>query len=150
VRVGDAKNDLPFYDPRRPVQPAPETSPPSRWWLLPAVPFAVVFLVVVGGFFLASAVLHVVARFFLGAASLLFYPSEREILRSRLVVDPSSGSDVQVALLVLFCPRCGAQHFDAPDIGNGWTNPPHKTHLCAACGETWRPFEFPTEGVVGG
>jgi hypothetical protein len=32
-----------------------------------------------------------------------------------------------------------------------WTNPPHTTHLCridqGGCGTTWKPFDYPTNGV---
>jgi hypothetical protein len=48
---------------------------------------------------------------------------------------------------VLYCPSCKAQHIDAPDPANGWLNPPHRTHLCHACGHLWRPYDYPTEGV---
>jgi predicted nucleic acid-binding Zn-ribbon protein len=48
----------------------------------------------------------------------------------------------------LVCPDCGTQHIDQiePDPatpGNSidWTKRPHKTHLCAQCGTTWRPEE---------
>src|SRR5690606_32607345 len=30
----------------------------------------------------------------------------------------------------------------------GWTNPPHRSHLCAGCGFTWRPADVPTNGVA--
>lgn len=49
--------------------------------------------------------------------------------------------------MVLYCPKCGEQHIDAPiycdhvrrsctDVGcsGPWTNPPHKSHLCHGCG----------------
>lgn len=62
--------------------------------------------------------------------------------------------------MVLFCPECGMQHIDAPEseqravMGNasvlmkaGWTNPPHRSHLCAGCGHIWRPADVPTNGV---
>jgi hypothetical protein len=67
--------------------------------------------------------------------------------------------------MVLFCPRCGTQHVDAPEdvdlfrstmlqIGGlreanpkPWTNPPHKSHLCHTCGCIWRPADVPTNGV---
>ena len=45
------------------------------------------------------------------------------------------------------------QHIDAPSFkGSGfttelWTNPPHRSHLCAGCGHIWRPADVPTEGV---
>lgn len=50
--------------------------------------------------------------------------------------------------MVLHCPVCGTQHIDAPEPENGWTNPPHKSHLCHACGTVWRPAEIPTVGVA--
>lgn len=69
--------------------------------------------------------------------------------------------------MLLFCPKCGVQHVDAPefvsDPGGGnlgvamkiaadregaWTNPPHRSHLCHACGCIWRPADVPTEGVA--
>jgi hypothetical protein len=50
--------------------------------------------------------------------------------------------------MVLFCPRCGSQHLDKPDPAKGWTNPPHRSHLCAACGLVWRPADVPTNGVL--
>lgn len=50
--------------------------------------------------------------------------------------------------MVLHCPRCGMQHVDAPEPGNGWDNPPHRTHLCHGCGGRWRPANVPTVGVV--
>lgn len=49
--------------------------------------------------------------------------------------------------LVLFCPRCHTQHVDKPNPIMNWTNPPHKSHLCAQCGLIWRPCDFPTNGV---
>lgn len=59
--------------------------------------------------------------------------------------------------MVLHCPECGVQHIDAPEetdpatwtaekYGN-WTNPPHRSHLCSACGLVWRPANVPTNGV---
>ncbi|MFC5358122.1 hypothetical protein [Azospirillum himalayense] len=50
--------------------------------------------------------------------------------------------------MLLFCPRCGLQHIDAPDETAGWTNPPHRSHLCADCGCVWRPADVPTSGVL--
>lgn len=60
--------------------------------------------------------------------------------------------------MVLHCPRCGTQHVDAPepavehDMGAvefpAWDNPPHKSHLCHACGCIWRPADVPTNGVA--
>ncbi len=63
--------------------------------------------------------------------------------------------------MVLHCPECGVQHIDAPerqdpnerDFGmttvesNVWKNPPHRSHLCSACGFVWRPADVPTNGV---
>ena len=50
--------------------------------------------------------------------------------------------------MVLHCPVCHDQHIDAPEPGNGWNNPPHKSHLCHTCGTIWRPASVPTTGVV--
>jgi hypothetical protein len=50
--------------------------------------------------------------------------------------------------MVLHCPTCGHQHVDAPEPEKGWTNPPHKSHLCAECREIWRPADVPTVGVA--
>lgn len=50
--------------------------------------------------------------------------------------------------MVLYCPKCGKQHIDAPDERTpDWTNPPHKSHLCHGCGHIWRPSDTPTNGV---
>jgi hypothetical protein len=49
--------------------------------------------------------------------------------------------------MVLHCPSCGEQHVDAPEPASGWTNPPHKSHLCHGCGEVWRPADVATTGV---
>lgn len=50
--------------------------------------------------------------------------------------------------MVLHCPGCGTQHLDGPNIDEGWTNPPHRSHLCAACHVVWRPADVPTVGVA--
>lgn len=77
--------------------------------------------------------------------------------------------------VVLFCPNCGDQHIDQAEPDNcekcgfeeidhyedsqcrrkkgcdnftAWLNPPHKTHRCHSCNQTWRPFDFPTNGVL--
>lgn len=47
----------------------------------------------------------------------------------------------------LYCPRCLTQHIDAPDTLVGWTNPPHRTHLCLNCRLLWRPADVATYGV---
>lgn len=61
--------------------------------------------------------------------------------------------------MVLHCPTCGMQHVDAPEDlpmpmpgsmfegSAGWTNPPHRSHLCHGCGHIWRPADVPTNGV---
>src|ERR1700733_1732586 len=52
--------------------------------------------------------------------------------------------------MVLHCPACGLKHVDAPE--GGWTNPPHRSHLCrvqdGGCGHIWRPADVPTNGVA--
>lgn len=50
--------------------------------------------------------------------------------------------------MILHCPKCGTQHIDKPDPEKGWTNPPHRSHLCAACGTIWRPADVATNGVT--
>lgn len=52
--------------------------------------------------------------------------------------------------MLLWCPApgCGAQHIDAPEPETGWTNPPHRSHTCHACGAIWRPADFTTTGVA--
>ena len=29
-----------------------------------------------------------------------------------------------------------------------WLNPPHKSHRCHSCNHVWRPFDYPTNGVL--
>jgi hypothetical protein len=48
--------------------------------------------------------------------------------------------------MLLFCPRCGEQHIDAPK--GDWTNPPHATHTCQHCGLLWRPSNALTNGAA--
>jgi hypothetical protein len=60
--------------------------------------------------------------------------------------------------MLLWCPACGAQHIDQPDPADPyptpekdaarWLNPPHRSHLCGACGWQWRPSDTPTNGVA--
>lgn len=50
--------------------------------------------------------------------------------------------------MILQCPHCSEQHVDEPDVAKGWTNPPHRSHLCQRCGFTWRPADVPTTGVL--
>jgi len=47
--------------------------------------------------------------------------------------------------MLLWCPKCNAQHIDEPS--EGWDNPPHRSHLCHDCGCIWRPADVPTNGV---
>lgn len=72
-------------------------------------------------------------------------------------------SDLQQPIpMVLHCPACRFQHVDAADehrltcsynlgascdCGLYWTNPPHRTHLCKACGHLWKPANVATTGV---
>ncbi|MGB8422243.1 hypothetical protein [Paraburkholderia sp.] len=64
--------------------------------------------------------------------------------------------------MILFCPKCGTQHIDAVEAALVWTggsapepsheevtwnNPPHRSHLCHACGAIWRPADVATVGV---
>lgn len=51
--------------------------------------------------------------------------------------------------MLLWCPRCGEQHVDAPEPAAGWTNPPHRSHQCHGCGCIWRPADFYTNGITG-
>lgn len=55
--------------------------------------------------------------------------------------------------MLLWCPKCHAQHIDAPGADfdghdHRWDNPPHKSHLCHTCGTIWRPADVPTNGVA--
>lgn len=72
---------------------------------------------------------------------------------------PAVSEGVRPIPMLLFCPKCGAQHIDAEewqddphDIEQGqmraWGNPPHRSHLCHACGTIWRPADVPTTGVA--
>lgn len=49
--------------------------------------------------------------------------------------------------MILFCPSCHAQHIDGPEPATGWTNPPHRKHLCGACGAIFEPAKVNTVGV---
>lgn len=57
--------------------------------------------------------------------------------------DPGVDVDERIESMALNCPSCGAHHLDTGE----WYNRPHKTHLCAECGNKWRPFERFTRGV---
>ncbi len=74
--------------------------------------------------------------------------------------------------MLLFCPKCEKQQIDeasplvCQECGAGetnhntgednatcpmfvaWLNPPHKSHRCYFCNTVWRPFEYPTNGVL--
>ena len=69
--------------------------------------------------------------------------------------------------MILHCPKCHVQHVDAPEwveapgtainghtgekttyVGVEWKNPPHRSHLCHACGIVWRPADVATTGVA--
>lgn len=50
--------------------------------------------------------------------------------------------------MLLFCPRCDAQHIDKIQPEKHWANPPHHSHLCGLCGHIWRPADVPTTGVA--
>lgn len=47
--------------------------------------------------------------------------------------------------LLLTCPikGCGARHIDVGEFATK----PHRTHVCQACGHTWRPANVATVGV---
>lgn len=80
------------------------------------------------------------------------------IARAALATQPNGVIAAQDSIvskpidMVLHCPDCGVQHIDAPDRNpeleeTPWTNPPHRSHLCHACGCIWRPADAPTNGV---
>ncbi|NTZ82245.1 hypothetical protein FCJ61_04225 [Burkholderia metallica] len=84
-------------------------------------------------------------------------------LRALLAAHPGQPESID---MLLFCPKCGVQHVDAPETEPGrlissgpnagravapkttWSNPPHRSHLCAKCGCIWRPADVPTNGVA--
>lgn len=59
-------------------------------------------------------------------------------LRDALVVAPPP------IPMVLFCPRCHAQHVDAADPANGWDNPPP-----LRSGVADAPYCSPSSGILG-
>ncbi len=62
---------------------------------------------------------------------------------------PSAVGEPEPIPMLLYCPKCGAQHVDEPDERTpGWTNPPHCSHLCHRCGCIWRPADVATVGVA--
>jgi hypothetical protein len=89
----------------------------------------------------------------------------------RSAIEPAAPVSAPAAApipMLLFCPRCGMQHVDAPmteeqyterlhesawwELGGEkperWTNPPHRSHLCHGCGHIWRPADVATNGVA--
>lgn len=58
------------------------------------------------------------------------------------------GASAMPMSMILPCPRCRELHVDALEPEKGWTNPPHKSHLCHYCGLVWRPADVPTNGVA--
>lgn len=75
---------------------------------------------------------------------------------SRYAATQPSADDAPIPML-LFCPQCSMQHIDAPEDAEcdgevvqsyGWSNPPHRSHLCAGCGHIWRPADVATTGVA--
>ena len=68
----------------------------------------------------------------------------------QLIIDTCAALDAPAKPvdMVLYCPKCGLQHIDAPDSRSpDWTNPPHKSHLCHGCQHVWKPSDTPTNGV---
>ncbi|MBW5285980.1 helix-turn-helix domain-containing protein [Burkholderia gladioli] len=80
-----------------------------------------------------------------------------EMVRYMLDAAPAAPvAEAEPIPMLLFCPRCGTQHIDAPEDAEcdgevvhsaGWSNPPHRSHLCHACGIVWRPADVATVGV---
>lgn len=65
-----------------------------------------------------------------------------------LALAQSPAPDAQPIPMLLWCPKCHVQHVDEPDERTpDWDNPPHRSHLCHACGCIWRPADVATEGV---
>ncbi|WP_322055670.1 Lar family restriction alleviation protein [Burkholderia cenocepacia] len=90
-------------------------------------------------------------------------PRTRAAIHRVLAAHPGQPEPID---MLLFCPKCGVQHVDAPETEPGrlissgpnagravapkttWSNPPHRSHLCAKCGCIWRPADVPTNGVA--
>ena len=75
----------------------------------------------------------------------------------RSAIAASAPSQAEPIDMVLHCPKCGLQHVDAPEDADcdgevahthGWSNPPHRSHLCHSCGCIWRPADVTTNGVA--
>lgn len=86
-----------------------------------------------------------------GNLSILATAIEREVLAAH----PGQPEPLD---MLLFCPKCGVQHVDHAEPAvehehgavefEAWDNPPHRSHLCHACGCIWRPADVPTNGVA--
>ncbi|CAJ8845363.1 gp03 [Burkholderia pseudomallei] len=85
------------------------------------------------------------------------HPELSADLIARYALAPIEQPAVAPIDMLLFCPKCGVQHVDAPEkaseghpvlYADAWTNSPHRSHLCHACGTIWRPADVPTNGVV--
>ena len=91
----------------------------------------------------------------------------RAFIETSLVVSPSvhrqASAEEAPIDMVLFCPKCGLQHVDAPEKHDRllcdtdppaawsmppWKNEPHRSHLCHGCRHIWRPADVPTNGVA--
>lgn len=70
-----------------------------------------------------------------------------EVVELRAWVADAGREAMRPIPMVLHCPACRGQHIDAPEPEKGWTNPPHRSHLCAFCGTVWRPCDALTTGV---
>lgn len=92
------------------------------------------------------------------------FTAAKKAARNLAIADAEAGApkagEAAPVDMVLYCPKCGMQHVDAPEIGysgivpgpyqahTDWSNPPHRSHLCHACGHIWRPADVPTNGVA--
>jgi hypothetical protein len=69
-------------------------------------------------------------------------------IAAMLAFAANGGSGGTPIPMILYCPQCHEQHVDEPDERTpDWDNPPHRSHLCHACGCIWRPADAATEGV---
>jgi hypothetical protein len=64
------------------------------------------------------------------------------LLEAASVIDGANAEDP--IPMRITCPACRLPHIDEGE----WASRPHRTHLCAECGLTWRPCERPTVGVA--
>jgi len=163
VKVAERDPRVPTYSPDRLREPTPEELRVDRRDYYMGLAALVVFLpailalvsVLAAGVLVAST-LRWIARFFLGAAGLLFYPDEvaveavrntREFHRRIDAVNTTAGAAPRPPApgvpLRLDCPVCGIPHFDEGE----WATRPHRTHLCGGCGMKWTPAAYPTVGV---